>query len=60
MPPRSDPCFRGNPSLPPALPPIRSLEIPDDYEFMAPELVEILTGAVKTVESTPEKSNRRR
>jgi len=56
MPPRSDPCFRGNPSLPP----IRSLEIPDDYEFMAPELVEILTGAVKTVESTPEKSNRRR
>ena len=43
-----------------SLPPIRSLEIPDDYEFMAPELVEILTGAVKTVESTPEKSNRRR
>lgn len=29
------------------LPPIRSLDIPDDYEFMDPELVELLRGALE-------------
>lgn len=30
-----------------SIPPLRSLDIPDDYEFMAPELVELPTSAVE-------------
>jgi len=30
-----------------SLPPLRSLDIPDDYEFLAPELMELLTFAVE-------------
>lgn len=29
------------------MPPIESLDIPDDYEYMDPELVELLRGAVE-------------
>ncbi|HAV61026.1 MAG TPA: protein tyrosine phosphatase [Verrucomicrobiales bacterium] len=30
-----------------SLPPIESLDIPDDYQFMDPELVELIRGAVE-------------
>ena len=30
-----------------SIPPMRSLDIPDDYEYMDPELVELLKSAVE-------------
>jgi predicted protein tyrosine phosphatase len=31
------------------LPPIQSLDIPDEYEFMDPELVELIRTAVEAI-----------